>query len=419
MERLAAQSGSVSESLFDAYGLGIAYRSSGRGSSKRSKINAALHAAEDEDRVEELLNAIAQRLGDPVTVPADTTPFPQAATGDQRRLLQAVWDLFYRNQRWPSLREVDQQLDRAYGLDLFVVAESLPGDMIQPPDLQGLQDSQELQLTVAGVRACDGSTEELDIFLEAIRLATRIEREFLPDTAHTEASLTPNDLRTAVMLPAAGLEHVLIRVGLMLKAEHWGWSSASRGDEGKADWRFALGRRVRKLREVTDLEQYWLITREGRNPHAEMESTMPRKLDTIFLVHGHDEARHEVARYLEKVVRDTEVVILSEQASRGRTVIEKFEAHGAAASFAVVLLTPDDEGRAVGAADLQPRARQNVVFELGYFVGKLGRDRVVVLNKSGVEKPSDIAGIVYIDFPRSNWKDDVSKELKAAGFVLS
>ena len=108
---------------------------------------------------------------------------------------------------------------------------------------------------------------------------------------------------------------------------------------------------------------------------------MPLAPDTIFLVHGHDQARHEIARFLERITKDVEVVVLSEQASRGRTVIEKFEEHGAVASFAVVLLTPDDIGRAVTASETMPRARQNVVFELGYFYGKLGRDRVVVLNK--------------------------------------
>jgi predicted nucleotide-binding protein len=125
----------------------------------------------------------------------------------------------------------------------------------------------------------------------------------------------------------------------------------------------------------------------------------------VFLVHGHNgAAKHEVARFVERITGKAPV-ILDEQTSRGRTLIEKFETHAATAAYAIVLATPDDVGRINGTdpATDQPRARQNVVFELGYFFGKLGRDRVTVLN-SGVEKPSDVDGLAYIDYPASNWK---------------
>ncbi|HEY9313835.1 nucleotide-binding protein [Williamsia sp.] len=135
----------------------------------------------------------------------------------------------------------------------------------------------------------------------------------------------------------------------------------------------------------------------------------------IFLVHGRNTGtKYEVARWLEQNV-DTEVVILDEQANRGRTVIEKFQAHADAAKFAVVLLTGDDMGGVVGGPQ-SARARQNVIFELGYFYGKLGRDRVAVIN-DGVETPSDFVGVAYIPFA-SNWKHDLSVELRAAGFQL-
>ena len=133
----------------------------------------------------------------------------------------------------------------------------------------------------------------------------------------------------------------------------------------------------------------------------------------IFLVHGHDEgARETVARYLERL--GFQPIILHEQANQGRTIIEKVEAHGDV-SFAVVLLTPDDEGSAIG--DLvQPRARQNVLLELGYFIGRLGRANVCALKKGDIELPSDFAGVVWEDMDsRGGWRLALARELKAVG----
>ena len=135
----------------------------------------------------------------------------------------------------------------------------------------------------------------------------------------------------------------------------------------------------------------------------------------VFVVHGHDDAAREtVARFLERL--GLVAVILHEQVSRGRTVIEKVEEHGDVA-FAVVLLTPDDEGRARGIGELMPRARQNVVLELGYFMARLGRDRVCALKRGGVEIPSDYAGVVWTDMdPAGGWRLTLARELNAAGF---
>jgi hypothetical protein len=136
---------------------------------------------------------------------------------------------------------------------------------------------------------------------------------------------------------------------------------------------------------------------------------------TIFLVHGHDEAlRDKIEAQLRRWISPVEIVILDQQASRGQVLVEKFEHHARTAALAIVLATPDDEGRAVGAPELRPRARQNVIFELGYFFGKLGRDRVVVMD-AGIEKPSDVGGIVYLDLNMSDWRQRLARELKAAG----
>jgi predicted nucleotide-binding protein len=136
----------------------------------------------------------------------------------------------------------------------------------------------------------------------------------------------------------------------------------------------------------------------------------------VFIVHGHDEApREEVARLITKA--GLRPIILHEQASGGRTVIEKLE-HYSDVGFAVVLLTPDDHGGPAGEA-LQPRARQNVIAELFYFLGKLGRSKVCALRKGDVEIPSDIGGVVYVPFdPHGGWKSALLRELEDAGYDL-
>ncbi|MFM0512073.1 TIR domain-containing protein [Paraburkholderia sp. RL17-373-BIF-A] len=134
----------------------------------------------------------------------------------------------------------------------------------------------------------------------------------------------------------------------------------------------------------------------------------------VFIVHGHDgEARELVAGFLRKLGFDP--VILHEQANRGGTVIEKIEVNRDV-GFAVVLLTPDDEGRSVKEAELKPRARQNVLLELGYFICHLGRDKVCALKRGNVDIPSDFAGVVWENMDDGGgWRLALARELKAAG----
>ena len=138
------------------------------------------------------------------------------------------------------------------------------------------------------------------------------------------------------------------------------------------------------------------------------------KSNKVFIVHGHDQgARETLARFLEKL--GFEAVILHEQANRGGTVIEKIEANRDV-GFAVVLLTPDDVGRSVKEEELKPRARQNVLLELGYFICHLGRDRVCTLRRGNVDIPSDFAGVVWENMDDGGgWRMSLARELKAAG----
>ena len=136
----------------------------------------------------------------------------------------------------------------------------------------------------------------------------------------------------------------------------------------------------------------------------------------VFVVHGHDEgAREAVARYLEKL--GLEAIILHERASQGRTIIEKIESHSDV-GFAVVLLTPDDFGGRKGEQQ-KDRARQNVLLELGYFVGKLGRSHVCALKRGDIELPSDFGGVAYVAYDEAGgWKRQLGGELEAAGFDI-
>jgi predicted nucleotide-binding protein len=135
----------------------------------------------------------------------------------------------------------------------------------------------------------------------------------------------------------------------------------------------------------------------------------------VFVVHGHDgPAKTEVALLIERA--GLNAVILHEQPNAGRTIIEKFEDHGGAAGFAVIVLTPDDVG-GPDADHLQPRARQNVIGEMFWFAGKLRRKRVCALRKGDIEIPSDFAGVVYTEMDdRGAWKTALLRELKAAGY---
>ncbi|KAA8689670.1 nucleotide-binding protein [Pseudomonas caricapapayae] len=135
----------------------------------------------------------------------------------------------------------------------------------------------------------------------------------------------------------------------------------------------------------------------------------------VFIVHGHDEgARETAARFLMQLGFDP--IILHEQASRGGTVMEKIEANGEV-GFAVVLLTPDDLGCAKDGTP-EPRARQNVLLELGYFLGRLGRDKVFALKRGTVEIPSDFAGVVWESMDGNGWKQTLGRELEAAGHAI-
>lgn len=169
---------------------------------------------------------------------------------------------------------------------------------------------------------------------------------------------------------------------------------------------------ARSLQATKRIFEEYLREQDGELGNA--LTTDKELYDKVFIVHGHDgELKAEVQILLQK--QKIEGIILSEQANGGKTIIEKFEEYSSVGA-AIVLMTADDEGRKKGAADSKFRARQNVIFEAGYFMGKLGRDKVILIADPNIEIPSDLQGVVYSD--RSNWRMEVLAELKKIGYEV-
>lgn len=180
------------------------------------------------------------------------------------------------------------------------------------------------------------------------------------------------------------------------------------------DFMEKVNRKIHKLESINERLELIPCSQDFR-------ATKPREVrqtaaDKVFIVHGHDEGACEAtARFIEKL--NLSPIILHEQVNGGRTIFEKLE-HHSDVNFAVVLLTPDDVGgSATEKGSLNPRARQNVILELGYFVGKLGRAHVCALHKGPIELPSDIVGVVYVDMDKAGaWRLLLARELRGAGF---
>ncbi len=150
------------------------------------------------------------------------------------------------------------------------------------------------------------------------------------------------------------------------------------------------------------------------------------KGNRVFVVHGRDEiAKSSLEIFLREI--GLEPIVLHRQADEGLTVIEKFEKHSEV-GYAFILLTPDevaylnaDEQKSDAERNKEFRARPNVIFEFGYFVGKLGRSRVCCLYTGSVTLPSDVSGMVYKKYERSveEVAYSIIKDLKAAGYAVS
>lgn len=148
--------------------------------------------------------------------------------------------------------------------------------------------------------------------------------------------------------------------------------------------------------------------------------TPPAKTEKIFIVHGHDDVAKTYVHHFLNQLTGKDAVILHEQGNSSQALIEKLENAASEIGYAVILLTPDDLGRAKTDTELETRGRQNVIFEMGYFMALLGRDKVAVLHQNDVAEPGDIRGMLYISFNSfsNDWKGKLAGELKNAGFKV-
>ena len=177
------------------------------------------------------------------------------------------------------------------------------------------------------------------------------------------------------------------------------------------------------FKDITDsvLEECESQIQEAMPKSNALTPDKPSKImDTsqVFIVHGHDKAaRLEVTNFIKSLgLKD---IVLSEQASSGKTIIEKLEEY-TNVGFGIVLYTPCDLGASQEEKELlKPRARQNVVFEHGYLMGKIGRENVCALVKGDIEKPTDIAGVNYIPMDEGGgWKLGVAREMNKSGYEI-
>jgi predicted nucleotide-binding protein len=206
----------------------------------------------------------------------------------------------------------------------------------------------------------------------------------------------------------------------------------SRRDRANAIVRFAIENPSALTEENSMLSAYLVRRASATEGEAEVEMPPPltqevapatgaapgadsadRSPNRVFVVHGqNDAARTAVVSFLESI--GLVGIVLHEQPNMGRHLLTKFIQEADLVTFAVVLMTDDDEGRRKGET-FAPRARQNVILELGYFLAHLGQAKVCALITPGLETPSDFDGIVYIRMgDDQRWQQELQRELVAA-----
>lgn len=258
------------------------------------------------------------------------------------KVIEAIYRLFFARGAWPTFTELDRYLDMRGEPDAETVLVGLPAGIAYGVGMSPLRDDQEVALTVAGLAACGEATEDLDIFLRIIRHAAELEQEQMPGEPKPE--LTSAIIAEHVSLPAEGGADLVRRLGAVLRVEPWGWAGASHNEEA---WSFTVDRRVRRLRGVTTVADYWARTREETAGSATPKSPEP---DQAVRVRSWLELYRDVPR----------LVIVNASEAEIRNVVPT-----------VSLLAVDDDGEQSALVGGGPIGRVAEISPGGAFVGEL------------------------------------------------
>lgn len=263
--------------------------------------------------------------------------------------------------------------------------------------------------------------EASKLIAQRLRVGDRIAGQIGPKSSGPQLYGTVSDLHKWDKYNSTLLRTIFTTPSFADNYEACELSFVPQMEEALPEYRRELVRRfLGKRTELQSIKAQLVLFDKAPQPISDKRGAVKSFGNKVFIVHGHDKvAKQTVARFLERLHLD--VVILHEKADKGRTIIEKLlEESEADVGYAVVLLTPDDVGKlAVQEGEPSPRARQNVILELGLFMAKLGRQRVHALYGDGVELPSDYHGVLYTQFDDSGaWKLKLATELKAIGFDI-
>lgn len=271
-------------------------------------------------------------------------------------------------------------------------------------------DVLDRKLVAAGLRLRTGDYSKQRKVIDAISTASDIQveafvREILPALERHSNSSWGRLGKTDVEFEA--LKKAAVKAGYVITDDY----ELIGGEERNETMPARPDMVAKSATQPVEREADWRPPTTIKQPSEAKAAIAPKE---IFLVHGHDEkTRMDVSEFVHEWFGIVPTV-LHKQINRGMALIEKFETHSSNAACAIVIMTPDDEGRAKNnISAIEKRARQNVVFELGYFYGKLQRDHVIVLD-FGVDLPGDLVGLV--DLRKADWKTGLLSELIALGF---
>lgn len=349
---------------------------------------------------------------------------------DNRDVLSQVFEYFLTNGEWPSIKSMRRALHKqGVNIDVQVIADRKP----TLPMWSHVASQNQISLGFRHLLGVPKAARLLDLVVEATKLAVSAYSgpEDSPTVQYDNARLHRFTSEELILLPGFLQSDFPNALGGGSLGETWAMYvneelvldlSEVSSPQSYVDAQIKIIRRWVEQTSPTPDTVSTEIRPNGRYGSSWAEQLIkadgPISSDQIFIVHGHDvETLGEVAREVTKLT-GKEAIVLHQQPNKGQTIIEKFERHAHEAGFVVVLATADDLGHAKTVTDPKPRARQNVVFELGFFVGALGRAKVVIIHDEEVELPSDMAGVIYVpNDGAGDWKVALAKELREAGLT--